>query len=431
MAMNNLSLDISATAASYSLRDFNEDMRQSVMPVTVIVGVECVIGVFGNLLVLLVFKFSYKPSNFRYFVLCLCVTDLLCSLTTIPFEIVTHTYWFMYPNVHLCKTKSFLNMFTVCSECLCLVIISIDRYRKVCKPHGWQISERMALYSCLGLYVISAVLSVPVPFFWGLHVEERTFNNVTFNVTKCEKDQEFLYSSLPVYYTYSVYTIAGVFLIVMFVLYFKIAKVLFQQKRKTNVSSKAKLNECTESDNDSEVDRRYVSSQGDEYFHGIYIGPITVVPGNFVKENNNEYSGDDIETSDQITDNDRVTCAPEQGIKEIPRSKSINFRSNVRRKTLITIILTVIFMVTTIVYFALLLLITENYLVDLTFTQRSIYFFFFRLYFINHVINPIVYGILDTQFKTAIKKCTRKLITMCPCTLTRKSVPMEDKRNSG
>ncbi|KAL3863062.1 hypothetical protein ACJMK2_004843 [Sinanodonta woodiana] len=84
--------------------------------------------------------------------------------------------------------------------------------------------------------------------------------------------------------------------------------------------------------------------------------------------------------------------------------------SRVRRKTMIMLILTSVFVVTTILYVILLSLVADEgtFLQNLSDTQKVFFFFFLRLYFINSVINPILYGILDPRFRQGLKSlmCT-------------------------
>ena len=93
--------------------ELNEEMKSTVMPVTVFVGLETVFGFFGNLMILYVFLFHYKKCNFRYFVLCLCFVDTTSTLTTMPGEIVTQTFWFVYPVPIVCKSNHSL-MYLLC-----------------------------------------------------------------------------------------------------------------------------------------------------------------------------------------------------------------------------------------------------------------------------------------------------------------------------
>lgn len=118
---SHLSLILNATAKvteiTETLNDdelllkLNSEMQDAVLWVTVYVGIEAVLGFFGNLLVIYVFFFRYQVCNFRYFVLCLALIDFVSCVTTVPGEIITQTYWYIYPSRYLCKAKSFFNVF--------------------------------------------------------------------------------------------------------------------------------------------------------------------------------------------------------------------------------------------------------------------------------------------------------------------------------
>ena len=73
----------------------------------------------------------------------------------------------------------------------------------------------------------------------------------------------------------------------------------------------------------------------------------------------------------------------------------------IKRKTLIMFILTAVFIFTTILYMTLLSLIAHDVLETLSNSGKAAYFLvFFRFYFINHVINPILHGFLDLHLRS-------------------------------
>jgi hypothetical protein len=91
-----------------SAKELNDDFQEAVLPVTVFVGIEVVVAFLGDLLVIYVFLFHYHVCNFRYFVLCMAFVDFTSSLTTMPGEMVTQMYWYIYSYRLACKIKSFL-----------------------------------------------------------------------------------------------------------------------------------------------------------------------------------------------------------------------------------------------------------------------------------------------------------------------------------
>lgn len=208
----------------------NDKFRNAVMPVTVWVGIEVFIGFFGNILVIYVFMFRYHVCNFRYFVLCMAFIDFLSTITTMPGELVTQLYWYVYPYPIVCKIKSFFNVFTVSAEALCLLVIAFDRFRKVCYPFGWQIQPKIAIILCGVIYVCSFILALPVAFLWGVHHQILTYKNRSVEITICEKDEKYNDTNIPLQYSSSIQGIISISLILMFGLYVFVAKKLVTGK---------------------------------------------------------------------------------------------------------------------------------------------------------------------------------------------------------
>jgi hypothetical protein len=88
-----------------------------------------VIGVFGNLLVLYVYKFRFKRSTSRVFILSLAAFDLMTCLFGMPYHILDMVYPYMFVWDEICKAFSFSLTFTILASIFVLDLIAIDRYR--------------------------------------------------------------------------------------------------------------------------------------------------------------------------------------------------------------------------------------------------------------------------------------------------------------
>jgi hypothetical protein len=82
-------------------------------PVTVYLIIMMVIGVFGNLLVLYVYKFRFKRSTSRVFILSLAAFDLMTCLLGMPYHILDMVYPYMFVWDEICKAFSFSLTFTI------------------------------------------------------------------------------------------------------------------------------------------------------------------------------------------------------------------------------------------------------------------------------------------------------------------------------
>ncbi|KAL4232208.1 hypothetical protein ACF0H5_009783 [Mactra antiquata] len=415
----------------------NDEMREAVLPVTIFVGIEMVLGFFGNLLVLYVFLFRYHVCNFRYFVLCLAFVDITSSLTTMPGEIVTQLYWYIYPVPAICKVKSFFNVFTVSVEAFGLLTIAIDRYLKVCRPFGWQIKPKVAIILCAIIYFCALILALPVSIFWGTHSYKHTYMNTTIEVTVCEKDEQFEHTNKPLHYSLSFEIIVSVCLFIMFVLYILVARKLFQDKRvrkghkTTNkeITTMSTMLPGIPADNSSEPSSTDALGTKRDLPSKVQPSFVSISSDNCLSSGAEEPSLSSVkptpnkksspypvlsDTDDGYTSGSDFgflkkggKLTPQSGTnvhKKSNRLKRISkqgISKRVKRKTLIMFILTIVFILTTILYMTLLSFIarSDDILQHMSPGGKAIYFFFFRLYFINHVINPVVYGILDPKFR--------------------------------
>ena len=208
----------------------NDEMRLTVLPVTIFVGIEAVFGFFGNLLILYVFLFYYHKCNFKYFVLCLSLIDTTSTLTTLPGEIVTQTFWFVYPVPLVCKIKSFFNMFTVCGSAFGLLVIAIDRYRKVCRPLAWQIKPRQAMILIFIQLIISFIIAIPVPFIWGTRSFKKKYEGHNISVTVCEIDAKYKNTDYPLKYSIVTETVISLTMFILLILYILVVRTLLQMK---------------------------------------------------------------------------------------------------------------------------------------------------------------------------------------------------------
>ncbi|KAL4231541.1 hypothetical protein ACF0H5_009122 [Mactra antiquata] len=339
----------------------NAEFRNAVLPVTIFVGIEVLLAFFGNLAVIYVFSRLYHDCTYRYFVLCLATVDFISSLTTMPGEMVTQLYWYKYPIPEVCKAKSFFNVFTVTGEALCLMAIAADRFLKVCRPLGRQIPLKCAKYTCGVIYLCACICAIPVAIYWGIHSHPQFYatKNTTIIVTVCEKDAKYEKTNHPFQYSVSLDVILSISLAFMLVLYCLIARK-FVLSRRHGRTYDATPNRDSNVDNDIEIEVR----------------------GGVEKPSPTKDT--------QKTDTTRANTVRPFGVD-----------GKVVRKTWIMFILTVAFIITTILYLSLLSVIANpnDILQSFKDGEKAVYFFFFRLYFVNHVINPFVYGILDSEFR--------------------------------
>lgn len=162
-----------------TLEDLNERLFQLHIPAMVFVAVCMVIGIFGNLLVLVVYKKKFRRSNHRYFILFLAALDFTACSTGMPFLIASLRLPYLMPYAKLCKSMRYIHYLVNNASGLLLLVISVERFRKICHPFKSQITHRQILYLCYGTVFFSAVIAIPAAIFYGSSEIQTGINNLT------------------------------------------------------------------------------------------------------------------------------------------------------------------------------------------------------------------------------------------------------------
>ena len=208
----------------------SQEFADSVLPVTIIIGILAVLGLVGNTSVIYVYKWKYSKCNFRTFVLCLAMVDFTSCLFVFPTEMAGHRIWFSYPKsaAWFCKLKTSIYATAVFVSSYILLLISIDRFRKVCRPLGWQISQKVAFRLCLFIFGLCMILIIPCPILFGIQTSNITYEEQYVVITSCGKDDNYKHSVwITIYVAIFYYVTVISFMVTTMVLYGMILRKLF------------------------------------------------------------------------------------------------------------------------------------------------------------------------------------------------------------
>ena len=426
--------------------ELNAEMLIILLPVTIVIGIEAVIGCVGNILILIVYSKWYSYCNFRYFVLCLAVCDLTSCVTTLPGEIFSLAKWYHYPYDVICKIKSYFHVLTAWASAFTLFLLAIDRYRKVCKPLKRQIKPGLALKLCILGVFLASVISVPVTILWGKQTYTYTEGNRSADVSICEIADEYVDDVYSFVYTTCIYVLLlGPMMIVICIVNILIARTLFCRRfdksagrvkiednhllksvsnrfirfdshlsvRKTVRNKVHRDSNGYSADNNLSSDNEDIFTVSLKYTShsemSMYSSSeLSVTELNVFKYNQSHVLEDINQICVQTTESRPPTSDSKKTdiihTSKASPSNAILFRR--RRKTLIMLILSSVFVFTVTVYFSLISLLAgiEDFTKRLSNTEFVVYMFFLRLYFINCIINPLLYGFLDPRFRKGLKR---------------------------
>lgn len=204
------------------LWDENDKFARTLIPAMIFVGILMVAGCVGNALVVYIFGFKFKSATQHSLIVCLACFDLLSSSIAMPSEIADMRYHHTFSSAFACKLLRFITMFSAVGSSLILVVIAVDRHRRVTKPLTRQMTVRHArIWEAVSICT-SLFFSWPSLVLSGLRTTETKVPGLMG--TDCSVSNQFKDTKLP----FSHNAVLGIGFIVIItvlaVLYFRIWK---------------------------------------------------------------------------------------------------------------------------------------------------------------------------------------------------------------
>lgn len=417
-----------------TLEELNERYARALIPVSILLGIFAVTGILGNILVLVVFftESHYKNNNFRIFVLCLAIIDLITCVSLVPAEIAKIKSHFSFPDATPCKVKCFFNTFGTAAAAFTLLVISIDRFRKVCQPLKRQIMPGQAVKMLAVVLLVAFLICIPAPIMCGISTANKTnIYNTSTTVYMCTAEKKYQTSVWRWLYKATLTLCLIIVSVALIVMYSLIGRTVIRHWRSRSIGSSIRFesNKSEEGSDKVELDRLT-----DDVFPTENDAAVSKKSNNF-----NNCKGEN-KTDDKIngraisrkTSSISLNSSSTKGKKSIRRGSGMrkgsdsSFRAHALRrrssttgpgkvpyKTLIWLILTLVFICTYLLYAILSFLVPNVY--KMSPGKFMIYSLFYRLYFINNVINPVIYGLLDRRFQSSCKHLFTAVKQRCCC----------------
>ena len=146
----------------------NEAVARTVIPSMVYVAVLMAVGVPGNGLAIYVYGVKFRVATQHFLIVCLALCDLVIGLVAMPTEIADLRFHLTFSSKFACRLLRFLTLFCALTSNCILVVIAVDRYRRVCHPLRRQMTVRDARLGAGLSVLLSLVLAWPLFVITGL-----------------------------------------------------------------------------------------------------------------------------------------------------------------------------------------------------------------------------------------------------------------------
>lgn len=380
------------------------------------------IGIVGNILVIVVYKTKLKRSYARVYIISLALADLSVCLVGIPYHVLDLTFTVNYPNAVACKLLSFLIGACTLSSIMILLVVGLDRFLKVCRPLKRQIIDFGDRKACLIAVVLATVLNIPNGIIYGessVQLQNLNQTGVECFIADEYQDTSFAYGFLG--FNIFLFIISVSFLIIIYG--FIGRKIYHQAKRAEGFvlnETKRSCFCCTQ---------RYVSKEDEDnnqskvvFENKGELDDATVIDleeSKVGEENRDDNATVSAKANTKLTKNPPKTSSTMKKVSSATMIRHINTQgkpkeNNARKITLMMMTITVVFILTYLPFIIVSLVDTlfENFWTSLSENGQIICDIFLRLYLINNFANPLIYGFWDKRFRTEVVLLIRS-ITCC------------------
>lgn len=228
------------TEGNFTLEDLNNDMRKKLLAPLVYLIVLTIIGIPGNILVIIIFQ-QYKKDVFRTIILNLALVDIVFCVIGIPFNIVRILYYYTFKITWICQVAAGILDFGIMYSSHLLMLLSIHRFRQICTPLKSQITLKSVKYFVLCCILIGLTLSAPqIAVLQPLEKIQLTNNITGLTCAVTWKDS-------PPYWRAYNFFLTGLFLSyasILFVIYTYIGKkIIFAHRTRQKTTASASVTE--------------------------------------------------------------------------------------------------------------------------------------------------------------------------------------------
>ncbi|XP_063443186.1 growth hormone secretagogue receptor type 1-like [Mytilus trossulus] len=379
-----------------TLSEWNMEITTSLLPNIIILSVYLVLGICGNVFVLMVYAFQMKKvSDERHFIPILAFFDMIATLYLGVHYIVQCFYQTTFSNNILCKTLVFFVANTTYYSVFILFIIAIQRYMKLCmlqKPSMSILMRRTALFLAI---LLSALFALPLPFIYGTIKYQSTDYGISG--MRCGRLKE---GSGVIMTLYSIGFGMYVFVLVttLIVIYSKILKTVFRNLKEHKSDTTGSTKEIEKTDGDG--------SRPDIGCKEIEVSIISAKAAKqaMIPETSTDSVGQ------------HVSRSPVANTVESALSGKRRTRNEITRKiTIMFFIITTVFVLCYIPKVTILCLegIYDGFWENLSSSLRPAVTFLYHIFIINNIVNPLIYAFMDIEFRDNAVIFLKRMFNSC------------------
>ena len=374
-----------------------KEAQELFLPYAILYSLVAVAGIVGNAFVLFMYlvKLRRTQKEIRFFIPLLAIFDLLLCVFAALFFVGNNTPLLaVLINNGLCKTSYFFLAFAMITSNALLLAIAIQRYLRVCRPLGRQMTLFWRRLAAVLVITSSVIYAVPTVIISGVTTSTTEYKGINISNPHCSPANE-QYPRFQLIYYLVIFGIGIANLISTSCLYTPIMRAIYRHFRKNT----AYVNVDGEYTMVLQGRRKVADDACSEKYEEIDIDYTTARDAKFVENGSPNVFEVDKENTIEKEKNISQNRIMQRGTNT--RATNFNFMFFI-------IILLYIFAYVPTMAMTILLQIMK---IDI-YSTYSEYFgllrFFAGFYVINHVVNPFIYAYFDMQMRKYLSHLCRR-----------------------
>ncbi|XP_069116332.1 putative neuropeptide Y receptor 11 [Argopecten irradians] len=378
------------------LEFINNVVAKKLYPITFLLWIYLAVGVLGNSLVMFVYWARKKPvREDRFFIPVLALVDMASCVVSSSTGIYAQTYPLMFDNNIGCKMAAFWGIFLAGLSANFLVAIAVERYLKLCRPFGRQMTIFVKKLCILFMVLFSLVFAAPsIGVYRSEQVPMLLKGGFEIQTWKCIDVKSKEHEEGHIVYKVLLFLITILRFLVLLLSYGRIIWIIFRQKKlrmrmgsvssiSTSISYSHDVEERSEMKN---INTKAITSENGKESELQRKSQTPLMTNKPRKQSLCEGT----KRKQSV-----VSASGSQG-----RRASIVDRQGIRL-TVIFILITLIYIITYGPKVGMMIMQTlkRNFWSSIPPTQIVLYRFLHSFYIFNNIVNPIVYGLMDKRFR--------------------------------
>ncbi|XP_052762411.1 annetocin receptor-like [Mya arenaria] len=142
-----------------ALNELNKDKINEYALAIAFASLMIVLGSVGNIFSVIYYGFKAPKTSTNVIITGLAIVDLIACFVFID-EIFELCFTVTYRSRAACKILYFVNEWLVVTSGFILLLVAVDRYRKICRPFQWQLTGKSSKLSFAAIILVAMIYCV-------------------------------------------------------------------------------------------------------------------------------------------------------------------------------------------------------------------------------------------------------------------------------